>query len=207
MWDSPGMSSLSLAVLATSVLAVGAAVPAGQRANSQQTPSQAHLKRFLMRDGEVPGYRRSGRATTLSGVDAVVRDDPGLTEADAERLRDEGFISSTAQQTRSRRTVGVTSVQLFATAEGAGRDSAHETSRAVIANRFRGAKITHFTIAGVPGAHAYKVKMRRQDPLMNLLWVQGRCVLILGSQGTGPLLGQLSEGARAIQRRTAGRCP
>jgi len=41
----------------------------------------------------------------------------------------------------------------------------------------------------------------------NVVWVQGRCMHVLGNQGPGPFVGRLSRGARAIYQRTSDQCP
>jgi len=61
-----------------------------------------------------------------------------------------------------------------------------------------------FTVRGVPGARGWTAS---KPHVGNVLWVQGRCMLVLGNQGPGPFAGPLSTGARAIYERTNGECP
>jgi hypothetical protein len=212
--------AVALATLAIGIAACGDddgdETTAPEAANGNARAGAENLDRFLMREGEEPGFRPGARPDamprsrrTITGVRALVKD-MQLAPAEARRWRREGFISTTFQPIRGPRTAGITSVTLFATAEGAQQDMAHELRPDVI-RRFL-AKIRRFTVAGVPGARGYTASKpgAGSDPqgnVGNLSWVQGRCVLGLGNQGPGPLVGPLSTGARAIYERTGGDCP
>jgi hypothetical protein len=161
------------------------------------------LNRFLMRQGEEPGFRPAGRARTVTGVNAIVKVNH-LPPADAERLRGQEFISFAFQPTRGPRTFGTTSVHLFAASEGAESYVAHEQSKDVLSRVVPGAKIGRFGVAGIPGARGWTAS---RPHLGHVLWVQGRCALILGNEGPGPFPGPLSTAARAIYERTNGECP
>jgi hypothetical protein len=180
-------------------------------ANANARPAPPDLNRFLMRDGEEPGFR-PGSGTdqlphsggTITGVKAFVKD-MHLAPADARRLRSEGFISFAAQPIRGpRQTAGITNVALFSTAKGAQHNLAHELRTDVIRLAGPVANLRRFTGSGIPGARGWTAS---QPHVANLWWVQGRCVLVLGNQGPGPFVGPLSEGARAIYERTNGECP
>lgn len=161
------------------------------------------LHQFLMREGEEPGFRPVGRVDTLEGVDAFVKDS-GLPQADARRLRGEGFISFVVRRIRGPRTDGVTNVALYATAEGAEQSLAHELRPSVIRAFGPVANLRFFTVSGIPGARGWTAS---KPHVGNLHWVQGRCFFVLGNQGPGPFEGPLSTGARAIYERTNGECP
>jgi hypothetical protein len=183
---------------------------AGEAAKSEQQPSQAQLNRFLMRKGEEPGFRPGARPgafpqsrETITGVEAFV-EDSRLTQADARRLRSEGFISFTVQPIRGPRTAGVNNVALYETAEGAKHSLAHDLRPDVIRAPGPVENLRYFTVRGVPGARGWTASKPRVG---NVLWVQGRCMLVLGNQGPGPFAGPLSTGARAIYERTNGECP
>ncbi len=169
------------------------------------------LDRFLMREGEEPGFRPDAQPgasprsrETITGVKAFVKSDD-LTPVDARRLRREGFISIVFQPIRGPQTAGVSNVAVFATAEGAQNDMAHELRTGVIRSFLPDdAKIGRFDVPGIPGARGFTASEPRVG---NVFWVQGRCVLVLGNQGSGQLDGPLSKGARAIYERTNGECP
>src|SRR3954452_7916453 len=183
---------------------------AGKAANSEQ-PSNTDLTRFLMRKDEEPGFRPGAlpgatpRSRTKStGVDAIVKD-LGLTQADARRLRSEGFISITLGPIRGpQQTAGVTNVALYATPAGARHSMAHDLRPAVIHSFGPVENLRYFTVPGVPGARGWTAS---SPHVGNALWVQGRCYLTLGNQGPGPFPGLLSQGVRAIYKRTNGHCP
>jgi hypothetical protein len=217
MWGTLG-AKLGAVVLAT--LAIGLAgcggddgdeTRADEAANGNARSGARDLDRFLMREGEQPGFRREARPGvvprsrgTITGVKAFVKD-MHLAPADARRLRSEGFISLTFRPTRGPRTAGVTSVALFATAEGAEHHMAHELRTDVIRTFLPdGAKIRRFDVPGIPGARGFTAS---KPHVGNVFWVQGRCVLVLGNQGPGPFAGPLSTGAQAIYERTNGECP
>jgi hypothetical protein len=214
-----------LGVVALATLAIGLAACGGddgdettahEAANGDARTAAPDLDRFLMRKDEEPGFRlgaapgaEPASGGTIEGVEAFV-EDMRLAPAEARRLRSEGFISYAFEPIRGPRTAGITSVTLFATAEGAQHDMAHELRTDVI-RRFV-AKIRRFTVPGVPGARGYTAFKpgAASDPqgnVGNVFWVQGRCMLGLGNQGPGPLVGPLSTGARAIYERTGGDCP
>jgi hypothetical protein len=209
-----------IGAMALATLAIGMAACGGDDGDDTTAPEAANEKArsgardldpFLMRNGEEPGFRQGAAPgaeprsrQTVTGVKAYVKD-MGLGPADERRLRDEGFISFTSGPIRGPRSAGVTNVALFATAKGARQNLAREFSPdAIRTTAPAGAKIRRFTVQGVPGARGFTVA---DQQIGNVFWVQGRCVLGLGNQGTGPLAGPLSTGARAIYERTNGECP
>jgi hypothetical protein len=187
--------------------AAGAAVPAATRVADTSEPPP--LDQFLMRDGEQPGFRRVESAQTETGIDEFLSKGPPMKPADERLLRRSGQLSTTYQPTSGPKTAGVTSVTLFATEDGARQWMARELDEEFIHQALPDVKVKHFDVAGIPGARGWTTA----DPgvaanqIGNVLWIQGRCMLILGNQGPGPIAEPLSTGARAIQERTQGRCP
>jgi hypothetical protein len=189
----------------------GGETTAQEAANGKARSGVTDLDRFLMRKGEEPGFRRGAgpdqapqSGGTITGVEAFVKD-MHLAPADGRRLRREGFISFASQPIRGpREAAGITNVALFATAEGAKHNMAHELRTDVIRAQGPVANLRRFTVPGIPGARGWTAS---EPHVGNLWWVQGRCVLVLGNQGPGPLAGPLSTGARAIYERTNGDCP
>jgi hypothetical protein len=216
MWHSSA-AKIWAAALATLVIGLAACggddgdeTTADEAANGNAGTGAPDLDRFLMRKDEEPGFRRGAlpgaeprSGGTITGVKAYVKD-MHLAPADARRLRSEGFISFTVQPIRGPRTAGVTNVALFATAEGAKHDLAHELRTDVIRASGPVATLRRFRVPGIPGARGWTAS---EPHVGNVLWVQGRCVLVLGNQGPGPFAGPLSTGARAIYERTNGKCP
>jgi hypothetical protein len=184
---------------------------AQEAANGNPRSGARDLDRFLMRKDEEPGFRPGaapGAAPasggTITGVKAFAKD-MHLAPADARRLSREGFVSFASQPIRGpRETAGITNVALFATAEGAKHNMAHELRTDVIRAVDPVANLRRFTVPGIPGARGWTAS---EPHVGNLWWVQGRCVLVLGNQGPGPFAGPLSTGARAIYERTNGECP
>ena len=68
-------------------------------------------------------------------------------------------------------------------------------------------KISRFSVDDVPGARGWTGSDLHGNPIGTVEWVQGRCVLLLVSEGEVPFVKALSAGARAIYRRTGGACP
>jgi hypothetical protein len=181
-----------------------------EAANGNARSAASDLDRFLFRKGEEPGFRPGAgpdqapqSGGTITGVKAFAKD-MHLAPADARRLRSEGFISFTVQPIRGPRTAGITNVALFATAEGAQHNMAHELRTDVIRSFGPVANLRRFSVPGIPGARGWTAS---EPHVGNVNWVQGRCVLVLGNQGPGPFVGPLSRGARAIHERTNGQCP
>jgi hypothetical protein len=206
--------AVALATLAIGIAACGDddgdETTAQEAANENAQTGAQDLDRFLMREGEEPGFRRGAApgavprsGGTITGVEAFVKDMP-LAPADAQRLRSEGFIAYTFQPIRGPRTAGITNVTLYATAEGAKHSLAHELRPDVIRAFGPVANLRRFPVGGIPGARGWTAS---KPHVGNVYWVQGRCMLVLGNQGPGPFAGPLSTGARAIYERTNGECP
>jgi hypothetical protein len=214
-----GSSGAKLGAVALATFVIGLAAcgdddddepTAQEAANGNAQTGAQDLDRFLMRKDDEPGFRpgaapgavpRSGG--TITGVEAFV-EDLHLTQADGQRLRSEGFIAYTFQPIRGPRTAGITNVTLYATAEGARHSMAHDLRPDVIRAFGPVANLRRFPVPGIPGARGWTAS---KPHVGNVLWVQGRCMLVLGNQGPGPLAGPLSTGARTIYERTDGECP
>lgn len=183
---------------------------AAEAANRTSRARAQDLERFLMRDGEQPGFRRGAAPgamprsrETITGVEAFVRA-MHLPPSDAQRLRREGFISYTVQPIRGPESAGMSNVTLYETAQGARDSLAHELRPEVIRSLGPVENLQFFRVRGIPGARGWTAS---EPHVGNVMWVQGRCMLVLGNQGPGPFAGPLSRGARAIYERTNGQCP
>ena len=86
---------------------------------------------------------------------------------------------------------------LYATAEGAEHSLAHELRADVIRAAGPVANVRFFSVPGLPGARGWTASVRGEPAsrgVGNVLWVQGRCMHVLGNQGPGPFVGPLSPG-------------
>jgi hypothetical protein len=218
--NDPRTVSTLLATLVIGVAACGDdsddLSTAPRAANDTPRAEEQDLGRYLMRKGEEPGFRPGAapgamprERETLTGVRAFVRE-MHLPAADERRLRSEGFLSFTAQPIRGPRSAGITNVAMYETAQGAERSLAHELRPDVIGAGGPLEDVRFFSVPGIPGARGWTASLRGEPAsrrIGNVLWVQGRCMHVLGNQGPGPFVGPLSRGARAIYERTSDECP
>ena len=161
--------------------------------------------RFLMRDGEQPGYRRVESVLTEDAE--TFAEHARLTKAELSRMRSAGMGPATYQPTEGPDSRGVTSVTLFASAQGARQWLAQEQREDYIRRQLpEGGKLRRFVVPGIPGARGWSAS-KGSHIVGNIFWVQGRCLMILGHESTGPFDGPLATGAHAIYQRTKGRCP
>jgi len=189
---------------------------ARQATNATPRADAQDLGRYLMRTGEEPGFRRGAAPSampaereTITGVEAFMKE-MRLPAADERRLKSAGFISFNVAPIRGPRTAGVTNVALYESAEGAKRSLAHELRPEVIRAAGPLATLRFFSVPGVPGARGWTASLPGEPAsrrVGNVLWLQGRCMHVLGNQGPGPFVGPLSRGARAIYERTSDQCP
>ena len=185
------------------------ATPGEQTTRVASTPAQEspveQLAPFLMRKGEEPGFRPVDEPQTIVGVDALLGG-PEVTPADAKRLRRLGFVASIFQPTTGPSSAGVTTIDLFETADGARRSVVHELDPRVL--RARGLEVgRRFSVSGVPGGGGWIGRDLHDNRIGHVLWPQGRCLMLLGNEGPSPSPKALSTGAQAIYRRTGGKCP
>jgi hypothetical protein len=209
-------------LFAAGLLAVGigyAAIRGGDDNGGDVEPAAPHVAngtagsgardvdRFLMRRGEQPGFRPDGEASTIVGVNAIAKYWQ-LAPADAQQLRDRGFISFTTRRTLGRRgAAGVHELLLFRTPEGARDQMAYDLRASTIHATLPETTIRRFTVGDVPGARGWTGTDLHGNPIGTVQWVQGRCMLLLVSEGDLPFVDVLSSGARAIYERTEGDCP
>ena len=167
--------------------------------------ARADITRFLMRDGEQPGFRRVESVVTEDAE--TYAENARLTKAELGRMRSTGMGPATYQPTEGPDTRGVTSVTLFASAQGAVRWLAQEQREDYIRRLLpRGGKLRRFTVPGIPGARGWTAS-KGTHIVGNIFWVQGRCLMILGNESSSSFDGPLATGAHAIYRRTKGQCP
>jgi hypothetical protein len=170
-------------------------------------PAKADLERFLLRDGEEPGFKRIAAPRTETGVEAFVQGGD-VPDDEARRLRRAGFIAFTFQPVVvDGGNAGVTNVHLFETARGARDWMEWETSDEGIHRQIPGTKIDRFTVSGIPGARGWTGTDLHGNRIGTVSWVQVRCMMVIGNEGEGDFVKPLSTGATAIYERTKGACP
>ena len=178
--------------------------PPPQAAKVAQTDTVDYT-RFLMRDGEQPGFRRAESVVTEEAD--TFAENAGLTKAELSRMRSAGMGVGTYQPTEGPKSRGVTSVTLFASAQGARQWLAQEQRESYIRRHMpSGGKLRRFAVPGIPGARGWTAS-KDGHTVGNIFWVQGRCLMILGHETSGPFDGPLATGAHAIYKRTKGQCP
>jgi hypothetical protein len=159
------------------------------------------LTGFLVRSGEEPGFTPRSPQISRSVNAWVTGEPPELRTADIQRYKAEGFVAAALEHTApSGGGDGVSNVIEFATSTGARQEMTH------VLQAVGGA--TKFTVAGVPTARGATAHNPGETDT-NLVWVQGRCTLLIGESipnSTAPT-GPLSAAARAVYRRTGGTCP
>ena len=160
------------------------------------------LEPFLMRDDEEPGFKLVASPQSASGAESA-----GVPAKAQEHLRRNGYISQSWQPMESDDSAGMTNVGLFKTEAGAREQLRWETSDAGIHDQIPDTKIRHFTVRGLRGARGWTGHDLHGNRIGHLFWVQGRCMFILGNEGSGPFVEGLSAGAKAIYGRTGGECP
>ena len=146
----------------------------------------ANVDPFLIRDGEQPALRLDGAASTIVGVNALA-EHWRLPQAAAKQMRDRGFISFTTQRTAGRDAGGVHEVLLFKTPEGARDQMEYDLRSSTIHATLPETKIRRFTVPDVTGARGWTGNDLHGNPIGTVQWVQGRCLMLLVSEGDLPL--------------------
>ena len=122
--------------------------------SDEAQPAEADLERFLLRDGEEPGFKRIAAPRTDTGVEAFVQGGD-VPDDEAQRLDRAGFIAFTFQPVVvDGGNAGVTNVHLFETARGARDWMAWETSDEGIQRQIPDTKIHRFAVAASRGRAA-----------------------------------------------------
>ena len=198
-------AGLLVALAGGALMASGCGESAPEAAKANAHPDKVDYTRLLMRDGEQPGFRRVGSVVTEDA--ATYAENARLTKPELRRMRNAGMGLATFQPTEGPNSRGVTSVTLFASAQDARQWLAQEQREDYIRRLMPGAgKLRRFVVPGIPGARGWSAS-KGSHIVGNIFWVQGRCLMILGHETSGPFDGPLATGAHAIYQRTKGRCP
>jgi hypothetical protein len=198
-------TGLVVALAGGALMASGCGESAPEAARAAAHPGKVDYTRFLMRDGEQPGFRRVESVVTEDAE--TYAENARLTKAELGRMRNAGMGLATYQATEGPDSRGVTSVTLFASAQDARQWLAQEQREEYIRRLMPGAgKLRRFTVPGIPGARGWTAS-KGAHVVGNIYWVQGRCLMILGNESTGTFDGPLATGAHAVYQRTKGNCP
>lgn len=170
-------------------------------ASPTSTDPAANLDQYLLQADEIPGL------APLLSPDIDTGEPFALPEAGAKLLARSGYISTMYQPAEGNRMAGVSSVMLFDTEAGARAWMAYEISDEAIEAQIPDAVIERFDLPEVPGATGWTGPDLHGNPIGNIYWIQGRCMLLIAIETEGPRVELLSEGAEAIYERTGGTCP
>jgi hypothetical protein len=198
-------AGLALALAGGAFMASGCGESTPEAAKTTARPDKVDFTRFLLRNGEQPGFRRVESVVTEDAE--TFAENSRLTKVELSRMRSAGMGPGAYQPTEGPNSRGVTSVTLFASARGARQWMAQEQRADYIRRQMPGGgKLRHFDVPGIAGARGWAAS-KDDHSVGNVYWVQGRCLMVLGNEGPGPLAGPLSTGAKAIYQRTKARCP
>lgn len=199
------MVGLALAVAACGDDDEASTATTSERSTTTVPEEVAGLDAFLVGDA-LAGLSPRGEPSVLTPLEAYVGA-YGIPEAEEQRLRDQGFRASVTYplDSASGESAGISVIDLFATEEGAAAELAylveHKESDAP-------AEVTgfeRFDVPGVPGAAGWTFDKPGGSRAADLHWVQGRCLMSLGSEP--PVVADLQAAAKAIYDRSGGTCP
>jgi hypothetical protein len=200
-----------VAALASAIALGAAGCGAGGEETAQQTAGSSasgepDLSALLVQKGEEKGWSPQGKVDTISGVDAYA-DEMKLSEADRERWADAGFVSFTVDFTGpdKGRGAGVSNVSLFETEDGARAIFDYELAN--VGKDFPLEDLERFEVPGVPDSGGWTGTPPDSDPVANIEWVEGRCVMVLGNQAQTDLVEPLTSAVQAIHARVKKQCP
>jgi hypothetical protein len=161
---------------------------------------------MLLTAGEEPGFTPAPGIQTyaLAGWAEAA----SLSSGDRHRLQTEGFVRAAVEQTSDAGDSGVSNVQEFTSPTGARAALSYDgAAKTELLRQPKNTRLEHFSVPAVPGAVGYALTGPGAPAATNVIWVEGRCELILGSQGSAPLDSRVGSGAAKIYRRTKGTCP
>jgi hypothetical protein len=130
----------------------------------------------LVRGHEETGLPPAGRVTHYLTATQWTSNDVPNGAVEAKRLSREGFREVMSVQTGSTKGQGVSWVTELGTASAAAREKAAELQEFAYGPKAPGA--TRFTVASVPGA----VGWGQPDTDANILFTEGRCLMLVGDQ-------------------------
>jgi hypothetical protein len=84
---------------------------------------------------------------------------------------------------------------------------AYEMSDEALRHQMPNSKVNRFEVPEVPGAHGWTGPDRHGNPIGQVYWTQGRCMLTIAIEVEGPRVEPLSAAAESVYERTGGSCP
>jgi hypothetical protein len=169
------------------------------------------LTGFLLGSGEQTAFRVSGHPATQSTVKAFVHFSGGTRkekQIETAQLDKAGFVAAADEQLRAPHgRQGFSLVIEFAGSAGARATVAELLKQAILVQP--GAKLTHFKVKGVAGAHGVTA-VTAIVSTANVYWTEGRCAFGSGDyvpKGASAASKPVISGVLALHARTKGTCP
>jgi hypothetical protein len=123
------------------------------------------------------------------------------TAADGRRVRGEGFREALEQPTSTTSGGGGLDFVLeLGSAAAAGREEAVELKEDVAEQGH--VPVTHFRVSGIPGSDGIAASGGKRGTAANVLFTEGRCLLLVGNGAAGGSKADVVAGALAIYRRS-----
>ena len=175
-------------------------------------PSATGLGRYLVGASDEPGFMPGAPSSASSVSDWVgITGAVSTANADENRLRAERFLAGDSEQlSGGAGAAGLSYVMRFASPSGAQQEAMHLT-RTFGPSAPSGTKVSHFAVSGIPGAVGFGAVGGGQKTGVNVVWVDGRCAVLVGNLSGGPVpIGTydrpLVAAARAVYGRARGNC-
>ena len=170
------------------------------------------LTGFLLRSGEQTGYPVTGKRATQNSIEAYVNYGGGSKKqkrAETAELKKAGFLEAADEQLRaSHGREAFSLVMEFSSSAGAQTIAAGLLSNA-IKLQGKSAKLSRFTIPGVPSAAGVVAKAGRVATA-NVYWTAGDCAFGSGDyvpKHAGPVSTPVIAGVKALDKRIYDSCP
>ena len=168
------------------------------------------LEQFIARAGEVPGFVPQGHPHSISTARAwVAVEPPRQAKRDAARLSREGFVVGVFQPLTETHDPnhgqGDSTVLELGSPSGARAEQRVEVREGIAAQG--NATIKRYAIPGIPRAQGFTATLPGRGA-SDAFFTEGQCLVIVAdSLPVGDVARPVKLGAKAIFRRTGGRCP
>lgn len=168
---------------------------------SQSSASNLPLSAYLVHGNEETGLPPTGQVTHYLTATQWTSTGAPNAATEAKRLSQEGFREVLDVHTGSAKGQGISWVTQLASASAAAREKAAELQEYASAPDAPG--VTRFTVAGVPGAEGWT----QPDTDANILFTEGRCVMLVGDELTSPTDNEppVRAAVQAVWERTHGK--
>ncbi len=193
----------ALAIALTAAACGSSARPTAQPSSRSRSTTPG-LTSLLVSHGGEPGFTLTPpqMMTSVHEWVSFAGGSPAQAASATRRYEVELFRAAALEQTAgSGGAQGVSNVIEFATAAGAQKEMANLLDPPGVSARF--------PVAGIPTADGLTEGSAQNGSAANVVWVQGRCILLVGDfrpTGTAPRQ-PLIKAAKAVYDRTHGTCP